>query len=142
MRGNNRVNAVKAAIAILSLGVCALVGALVAITGSFHGQEGKEQASVSQLQGALTQLQSQNKTLEGEVATAATAAAKSGTTQTNAEIAHLGFCVQENYDNTTNDVSNMVITSPQTTDGVPSCPVGQFVPVVPQKEITGGAGGN
>lgn len=136
------MNAVKAAIAILSLGVCALVGALVAITGSFHGQEGKEQASVSQLQGALTQLQSQNKTLEGEVATAATAAAKSGTTQTNAEIAHLGFCVQENYDNTTNDVSNMVITSPQTTDGVPSCPVGQFVPVVPQKEITGGAGGN
>jgi hypothetical protein len=139
------MNSVKAAIAILSLGVCALIGALVAITGSFHGQEGKEQASVSQLQGALTQLQSQNKTLEGEVATATAAAAKSGTTQgtqTNAEIAHLGFCVEEDYDNTTSDVSNVVITSPQTTDGVPSCPTGQFVPVVPQKEITGGAGGN
>jgi hypothetical protein len=63
-----------------------------------------------------------------------------GATGRNAEIAHLGFCYQSNYDSTTSDVSGIYIGAPALTDGVPSCPNGQFISIVPQA-ATAGAGG-
>jgi len=60
-----------------------------------------------------------------------------GQTGHNAEVAHLGLCVnlavQTGVVYLPVDTANPV-TSPVLTDGVPSCPSGQFVSVVPQAD--------
>lgn len=56
-----------------------------------------------------------------------------GSTGHNATVAHLGVCWNmETYLN--NGGTNFLgaMTAPVLTDGVPSCPTGQFVSVVPQ----------
>lgn len=55
-----------------------------------------------------------------------------GETGRDAEVAHLGVCVVATPDNMTGDMSFVNVTSPQLIDDVPSCPVGQFVSIVPQ----------
>jgi hypothetical protein len=63
-----------------------------------------------------------------------------GTTGRNAQIAHLGLCWQFTNDTTTGDVSGVYLGAPTLSDGVPSCPSGQFISIVPQP-ATAGAGG-
>ena len=66
---------------------------------------------------------------------AAGAAGPAGHTGQNAEVAHLGLCinmaVQTGVVYLPVDTADP-ITAPVLTDGVPSCPAGQFVSIVPQ----------
>jgi hypothetical protein len=55
-----------------------------------------------------------------------------GQTGHNAEVAHLGLCVE--WDSTGTYVA--YIATPTAIDGVPSCPTGQFTSIVPQN-LTG-----
>lgn len=59
-----------------------------------------------------------------------------GDTGRDAEVAHLGVCVNIGVQTGVLYLPVQVadpITSPLLTDGVPSCPAGQFVSVVPQQ---------
>lgn len=55
-----------------------------------------------------------------------------GQTGRNAEVAHLGMCFDVGTDSSTGDVAYVLLTSPLSVDGVPSCPSGSFVSIVPQ----------
>ena len=61
-----------------------------------------------------------------------------GNTGQNAEITHLGVCEStstetfNNYDPPVTVITSIDIYSPEMMDGVPSCPSGSFVSVVPQ----------
>jgi len=44
---------------------------------------------------------------------------------------HLGVCFQETFDPSTFDVSGVTVSAPVVTSGVPSCPAGSFVSIVP-----------
>jgi hypothetical protein len=52
-------------------------------------------------------------------------------TDRQADISHLGLCYQWTYDSETGDVASVLVATPQSVDGVPSCPSGSFVSIVP-----------
>jgi len=153
-----------AALAVAILGVAFAIVSFAGLKGSADSQAGKAQTAISQLQQANKQLASQDKQLAeqltsddsqfasqdkqlaGQIATAESEAAKASSvaaTQERATDANLGVCMDEQYDNTTNDVSNLTVTAPVTSKGgAVSCQVGSFIPVAPQGAITGGVGGN
>jgi hypothetical protein len=64
-----------------------------------------------------------------------------GQTGKDAEVAHLGVCWSFTYDSTTGDVSSVDLSGPDLTDGVPSCPSGSFISIVPQSIPQGINGG-
>lgn len=61
-----------------------------------------------------------------------------GNTGQNAEIAHLGLCATydtetlDNYNPPVTVITNVNIYAPIITDGVPNCPNGSFISIVPQ----------
>lgn len=63
-----------------------------------------------------------------------------GGTGRNAETAHLGMCFSSSTDSATGDISGILLMPPVLTDGVPSCPGGQFVSIVPQPSIASAQG--
>ncbi len=63
-----------------------------------------------------------------------------GSTGHSAETAHLGICFSDYIDSATTDVGAIVLESPVLTNGVPSCPDGQFVSIVPQPDIASAQG--
>jgi hypothetical protein len=100
---------------IASAVACVFAGAALAVSLTHHGPDGPRGPSGPR----------------GQI----------GQTGQNAEVAHLGVCWQYAYDSTTGDVSSVSLSAPDLTDGVPSCPSGSFISIVPQplaQSINGG----
>lgn len=62
-----------------------------------------------------------------------------GNTGQNADVAHLGVCESfttetlDNYNPVVTVITSVDVYAPILTDGVPSCPTGSFVSIVPQQ---------
>jgi hypothetical protein len=131
---------------VLIVALCACVGLSIALTlvmtGSLDGKLGRDEASISQLQGDNQRLQGENQQLTTEVtsdhATLVKIPSQAGTGQ-------LGLCystTSETFSNLYDSVMDgypftigVLVSSPTIINGVVSCPSGeQFVPITPEKQ--------
>jgi hypothetical protein len=52
-------------------------------------------------------------------------------TDRQANLSHLGLCFQTDTDVSTGDLDYVLLVPPQSIGGVPSCPAGSFISIVP-----------
>ena len=76
-----------------------------------------DRARIAQLQARLTAIRAD--------------LARVAVTDRQANVSHLGLCFQTDTDPSTGDLDYVLLVPPQATDGVPSCPAGSFVSIVP-----------
>jgi FlaG/FlaF family flagellin (archaellin) len=105
-----------ALIIALTLTVAALIAASLALS--------RAQTANSQIPQLRTELSQDSARLAAEENSIASV-------RRNAVSTHLGLCFQQSFDNSTGDVLYTTLTTPTNSGGVPACPTGSFVSVVP-----------